>query len=340
MSHDPHDSHTPHGHGNEESLSKVLANTQFVITGIFILVIASLAYIAGMHSAKGGHGGEGAGTSASPASKVDVQALIKDTPELIAKGKTLFAVNCASCHGNTGHGDGPAATALNPKPRDFTSGYWRYGGGEVRVVRTISEGSPGTGMAAFAGTIPIEDRFALAHYVRSLGPKEEEDKPEDLAWLGPTGGTSGESGGAATAGGPATPQPSQATMPIERAIALLAQPEPKTGVAMTASSDLSEPGAGLYAERCASCHGGAGEGGVRVRMIGSAPYAYVVSRSLGDAQGAWTGDAGAFEKLILNGIPGYVMPANGDLSREALQNLHGYTLKLRALQQGARRTGS
>ncbi|HTK70079.1 MAG TPA: c-type cytochrome [Candidatus Eisenbacteria bacterium] len=339
MTHDPHGSHTPHGHDHEESLSKTLARMQFVVTGIFILVIASLAYVAGMHSAKGGHGGEGegGGTSAAPASKVDVQALLKDSPEQIAKGKSLFAVNCASCHGNTGQGNGPASAALNPKPRDFTSGYWRYGGGEARVVRTISEGSPGTAMAAFT-SIPLEDRFALAHYVRSLGPKEQEDKPEDLAWLGPTGGTSAP-GGTPTAG-PATPQPSKATMPIEAAIALLAQPEPKVGVSMTASSDTGEPGASLYAERCVSCHGGGGEGGVRVRMIGSAPYAYVTSRSLGDAQGAWTGDAGAFEKLILNGIPGYVMPANGDLSREALQDLRGYTLKLRAFQQGARRPGS
>ena len=174
MSHGPDPNTTlPGGHepghdpGHEESLSKVLANTQFLITAIFVLVIASLAYIAGNHSAKGGKG-EGGGTEA-PAAKVDVQSLIKTTPELIAKGKSLFAVNCASCHGATGHGDGPASAALNPKPRDFTSGYWRYGGGEVRVVRTISEGSPGTAMAAFTG-IPLEDRFALAHYVRSLGP--------------------------------------------------------------------------------------------------------------------------------------------------------------------------
>ena len=65
-----------------------------------------------------------------------------------------------------------------------------------------------------------------------------------------------------------------------------------------------------------------------------------MSLSLTEGELAGAEDAGAFEKLILNGIPGYVMPANGDLSREALQNLHGYTLKLRALQQGARRTGS
>jgi mono/diheme cytochrome c family protein len=309
-----------------------------VITGIFLLVIATLAYIAGTHSAKGGHGGGEGGTGAAPAAKVDVQALLPESPDQITKGKALFAVNCASCHGTTGQGNGPASAALNPKPRDFTSGFWRYGGGEARVVRTISEGSPGTAMAAFTG-IPLEDRFALAHYVRSLGPKLVADKPEDLAWLGPTGGVPGAPG---TATGPATPQPSKPTMPIEKAIALLAQPEPPAGIAMaaTASPDLSAPGAALYAERCVSCHGGGGEGGVRVRMIGSAPYAYVVTRGLGAAQGSWTGDSGAFDKLILDGIPGYVMPANGDLSREALRDLYGYTLKLRALQQGAQRTGS
>jgi uncharacterized membrane protein len=72
MSHDPHvPENAPQGqnHDHEDSLSRVLANTQFVITGIFILVIASLAYVAGTHSAKGGHGGEGGGTSAAPAAK-------------------------------------------------------------------------------------------------------------------------------------------------------------------------------------------------------------------------------------------------------------------------------
>ncbi len=29
---------------------------------------------------------------------------------------------CASCHGLTGKGDGPAAAALNPKPQDITTG--------------------------------------------------------------------------------------------------------------------------------------------------------------------------------------------------------------------------
>lgn len=35
-------------------------------------------------------------------------------------GKTLFDVNCMSCHGPTGAGDGPVGVALQPPPRNFT----------------------------------------------------------------------------------------------------------------------------------------------------------------------------------------------------------------------------
>jgi mono/diheme cytochrome c family protein len=40
----------------------------------------------------------------------------------VAKGRTTYQSNCASCHGADGKGDGPAAAALNPKPRDHTNG--------------------------------------------------------------------------------------------------------------------------------------------------------------------------------------------------------------------------
>ena len=36
------------------------------------------------------------------------------TPELVAKGKEQFSLQCVSCHGAHGQGDGPAAAALNP----------------------------------------------------------------------------------------------------------------------------------------------------------------------------------------------------------------------------------
>ncbi|HZE19940.1 MAG TPA: cytochrome c, partial [Candidatus Angelobacter sp.] len=147
----------------EEHVGAALTIAQFVVTGVLLGLVATLAYMAGMRSAGKEGGGENAASGGRPATTVNLAALLKPTPELIAKGKTLFDVNCASCHGSKGLGDGPAAAALNPKPRNFHEGYWKYGGGIARVVQTISVGSPGTAMAAFTN-IPLEDRFAIAHY--------------------------------------------------------------------------------------------------------------------------------------------------------------------------------
>lgn len=335
MSHEP----TPHGSPGsgpsaDDRLASTLARAQFFVTGLILAVVATLAYVAGMHSAKGGHGESG--TSTAPA-VVDVSALLKPTPDLLAKGKNVYGINCASCHGTTGRGDGPASAALNPKPRDFTSGYWKYGGGLARVVRTDSEGSPGTAMASFS-ILPLEDRVAVAHYIRSLSPKPEEDKPADLAWLVPPGQPKGGGGGAESTGLAAGSAPTGPVIPIEKAMAALAEAEPPIGSA--AAAPEPGPGADLFAQRCASCHGASGQGGVRVRMLGSAPYAYVETRSLGAARGEWTTSSAAFERLVLSGIPGFVMPANGDLSRDELRDLYVYTQKLRARQELAARAGS
>jgi mono/diheme cytochrome c family protein len=35
-------------------------------------------------------------------------------------GGEIYARYCASCHGATGHGDGPAASNLDPRPADLT----------------------------------------------------------------------------------------------------------------------------------------------------------------------------------------------------------------------------
>ncbi|HZE19126.1 MAG TPA: c-type cytochrome, partial [Candidatus Angelobacter sp.] len=301
---------------------------------ILLGLVATLAYLAGMRSA-GKEGGEGATASASKSGgTVNVAALMKPTPELIAKGKALFLVNCASCHGNQGMGDGPAAAALNPKPRNFHEGYWKYGGGIARVVQTISTGSPGTAMAAFT-SIPLEDRFAIAHYERSFAAKQEEDKPADLAWLGPTGDTSEHEGSAqgGTVGGPAKPTP---TIPIEVALRLMAEPAPSVAPMGSVPPPSGEGrGAALYAERCASCHGASGEGGVRVRMLGSAPYAYVVTLPLSANRTGWMGVGGRFEKMVLEGIPGYMMPGNGDLSSEDVRALYDFVTSLRSRQGAA-----
>ena len=53
-----------------------------------------------------------------------------------AAGKTQFQAFCSSCHGMGGKGDGPVGAALNPPPRDFTKGDFKYD--------TDGDGKPGT----------------------------------------------------------------------------------------------------------------------------------------------------------------------------------------------------
>src|SRR5689334_3799704 len=168
----------------DEGAGAGLAIAQFVVTAVLLGLVATLAYLAGMRSAGKESGGGANASGSGPAAHVDVATLLKPSPELVEKGKSLFAVNCASCHGPEGFGNGPASSALNPKPRNFHETYMRYGGGVARIVQTISTGSPRTAIAALSN-IPLEDRLALAHYVPTVIPKPPEDKPEEPAWPGP-----------------------------------------------------------------------------------------------------------------------------------------------------------
>jgi mono/diheme cytochrome c family protein len=98
---------------------------------------------------------------------VDPKALMEPS-ELVALGKTLFAKNCTQCHGMLGHGDGPAAATMNPKPRNLAgSEGWVNGPDMPGIFKTISEGIRGTSMSSF-DYLAKKDRMALVHYVQSL----------------------------------------------------------------------------------------------------------------------------------------------------------------------------
>ena len=96
------------------------------------------------------------------------------------KAKGLYTTNCASCHGDTGKGDGPVAVAVPPPPpRDFTAGDFKYDADEDGTVGTdadlktvIAKGAGAFGgnmmMAAWAGLLSDEDIDNLVAYIRTL----------------------------------------------------------------------------------------------------------------------------------------------------------------------------
>lgn len=89
------------------------------------------------------------------------------TPEVLAKGKTVYQTYCTVCHGEKGLGDGPGGAALNPRARNFTSeAGWKNGASPFGILKTVKNGIPGGSMVAF--NIPETDQWAVVHYVREL----------------------------------------------------------------------------------------------------------------------------------------------------------------------------
>jgi mono/diheme cytochrome c family protein len=88
----------------------------------------------------------------------------------VAKGKDLFNANCAPCHGTDGAGNGPAASALNPKPADFMTpihaklpdGYWFWRisvGGTVAPFKDV-----GSAMPPWEGALNEQQRWLVILY--------------------------------------------------------------------------------------------------------------------------------------------------------------------------------
>jgi mono/diheme cytochrome c family protein len=104
---------------------------------------------------------------------MDLGLISNPTADFIAIGKTKYESTCASCHGNEGKGDGVAATALNPKPRDFHSADgWTNGRTFYDLYKTVNNGVPGTGMTAYEFISP-EDRVAIIQYIRTMADYPE-----------------------------------------------------------------------------------------------------------------------------------------------------------------------
>ena len=63
-------------------------------------------------------------------------------PTSAASGKEMFTEYCASCHGLSGRGDGPAAQALKTLPANLTTLSARNGGlfPELRVMESVKAG--------------------------------------------------------------------------------------------------------------------------------------------------------------------------------------------------------
>ncbi len=91
------------------------------------------------------------------------------TDAALASAKAIFEETCASCHGDTGKGDGPDAAMYSVKPADLTDAHMMSEMTDGEIFYKITEGRKP--MPAYKKTLTDEQRWQLVHFVRTFAPK-------------------------------------------------------------------------------------------------------------------------------------------------------------------------
>lgn len=102
---------------------------------------------------------------------------------VLKHGRKLYARHCQHCHGISGDGDGPTAKYLNPRPRDYRLGIFKFTStksGEKAsrddLRRIVAQGIPGTYMPAFVPMLKDGELVAIIEYIRWLALRGEVER--------------------------------------------------------------------------------------------------------------------------------------------------------------------
>ena len=86
----------------------------------------------------------------------------------VLAGRRIYAANCASCHGDLGRGDGPAAAAMTPAPPAIGTREAMSDVSPAAAFRVISVGVTGTPMPAWASRLSADQRWDVVAYIGTL----------------------------------------------------------------------------------------------------------------------------------------------------------------------------
>jgi len=97
---------------------------------------------------------------------------------ILALGRDVYSRRCVGCHGVKGDGNGPSARFLDPKPRDFTKGIFKFRSTpgkdslptDADLYITISHGLWGTAMPPWYN-LSTDERMAVIQYVKTFSDR-------------------------------------------------------------------------------------------------------------------------------------------------------------------------
>lgn len=103
----------------------------------------------------------------------------------LQQGRSVYMKNCMHCHGVSGDGAGPTAQFINPRPRDYRLGVFKFtstlSAEKVRrddLHRVVKYGIPGTYMPSFL-LLGEEETKSVVEYIRWLAVRGEFEKRTD-----------------------------------------------------------------------------------------------------------------------------------------------------------------
>lgn len=103
----------------------------------------------------------------------------------VTAGERIYLENCALCHGQKGDGNGPEAGRLKTKPRDFTTGQYKFQSTpsgslplDEDIFRTISQGVRTTSMLAQLH-LSQRERWAVTEYLKTFSVRFQSEKPSE-----------------------------------------------------------------------------------------------------------------------------------------------------------------
>jgi mono/diheme cytochrome c family protein len=235
--------------------------------------------------------------------------------ELLAAGKQAFENYCASCHGESGDGNGPAARFLFPKPRNFRDGKYRLVTTTNRVpsdddlLHAINRGMPGSAMFPFEH-LSDADRSALVAYVRQLTRAGVEDRMRKVA----------EEAG-------------DIIDPVELAADVDQRTKPGKTIELAAElpafgDESNARGRQIYLKQgCASCHGENGKGdGVQAQLDDDGSPTGPRDYTRGIFKGGREREQ-LYARTLL-GMPGSPMPSSSNLKPAEIADLVNYLQSL------------
>lgn len=110
-------------------------------------------------------------TAKAPASIYNKTNPLKDSAEIVEKGKALYQSkaqpSCTMCHGVNGDGLGNLGQGMKPAPRNFTCPKIMGSLPDGQLFWIIKKGSKNTGMPPFKN-LSDDEIWQLVHYIRQF----------------------------------------------------------------------------------------------------------------------------------------------------------------------------